>query len=169
MAIARKKVVIRSFEGEITWGYLPQSGFASAGLVEVIDTAGRVISLRLKEIKTIAYVRDFNLDDRDEPERIGRRSFLGRPRGDGLWLKLEFQDGELLEGLAHFDLGFVEQLIEDRGFSVSLPDARSNTQRIFMPRSALASLQVLGYIGPPAKRKAMERAAEAAQQDLFGE
>jgi len=167
MAIARKKVVIRSFEGEITWGYLPQSGFASAGLVEVIDTAGRVISLRLKEIKTIAYVRDFNLDDRDEPERIGRRSFLGRPRGDGLWLKLEFRDGDLLEGLAHFDVGFVDGLLEDRGLMLGLPDARSNTQRIFVPRAALVSVEVLGYVGVPAKKKAILKAGAAAQQGLF--
>jgi len=167
MAIARKKVVIRPFEGEILWGYLPKSGFVSAGLVEVLDTAGRVISLRLKEIKTIAYVKDFNLDDRVDPERMGRRSFVGRPRGDGLWVKLEFRDGEFLEGLARLNLPWLDGLLEDGGLTVAPPDARSNTQRVFVPRAALAAVEVLGYIGIPSKKKAMEQAGAAVQVGLF--
>ena len=99
MAIARKKVVIRLFSGELTWAYLPQSGFVHAGVVEALDVAGKVIPLALNEIKTIAYVKDFNSDDAIDPERMGRRSFLGRPRGDGLWLKLEFRDERCAGGV----------------------------------------------------------------------
>ncbi len=169
MAIARKKVVIRLFSGELTWAYLPQGGFVTAGVVEALDVAGKVIPLALNEIKTIAYVKDFNSDDSVDPERMGRRSFLGRPRGDGLWLKLEFRDKDALEGLAHFDVGFIDSLTEDCGLSISIPDARSNTQRVYVPRAALAAVQVLGYIGAPAKRKAMERLAGVSQPGLFEE
>ena len=169
MAIARKKVVVRSFSGEVAWGYLPQGGFVDGETIEALDTGGRVIRFVLKDVKTIAYVKDFNLDDAVDPERIGRRAFLGRPRGDGLWLKLGFRDGETLEGLVRFDGQFMDSLLEDRGFRMALPDARSNTQMIFVPRAALATVEVLGYIGAPAKRKAMERAAIAAQPGLFEE
>jgi hypothetical protein len=169
MADARKKVVVRRFEGAAEWGYLPQSGFVANGWVEGLDVAGRLMRFDLNEIKMIAYVKDFNLDDAVDPERMGRKAFLGRPRGDGLWVKMTFRDGDWMEGLAHFDVGFLEQVIEDRGFSVSLPDARANTQRVFVPRSALAGLEVLGYIGKPAKKKALEQTASMVQAGLFEE
>ena len=169
MAIAQKKTVVRQFDGSITWGYLPQSGFVAGETVEVLDPAGRVIPLLLGQIKTIAYVKDFNLDQAVDPEQIGRRSFLSRPRADGLWLKLGFRDNDVLEGLANFDIGFIESLLEDRGLSISPPDARSNTQRIFVPRAALVSVQVLGFIGSTSKQKTIQRASDTIQTQLFGE
>lgn len=169
MAIAQKKTVVRQFDGSLTWGYLPQSGFVAGEMIEVLDPAGRVIPLLLSQIKTIAYVKDFNLDQGIDPEQIGRRSFLSRPRSDGLWLKLGFRDNDILEGLANFDIGFIESLLEDRGLAVSPPDARSNTQRIFVPRAALVSVQVLGFIGAASKQKTVERASATIQAHLFGE
>jgi hypothetical protein len=169
MAIAQKKTVVRQFDGSLTWGYLPQGGFVSGETVELLDPAGRVSPLLLNTIKTIAYVKDFNLDNRTDPEQVGRRSFLSRPRADGLWLKLEFRDKDVLEGLANFDLGFIESLLEDRGLTISPPDARSNTQRLFIPRAALISVQVLGFIGALSKQKTAERAAATIQTRLFGE
>ena len=165
MADARKKVVVRSLEGEVSWCYLPQSGFAANGRVEALDISGRAITFDLSELKTVAYVKDFNLDDSVDPERIGRRSFLGRPRGDGIWLKVEFRDGETLEGLVHFDGSFLDGLMEDRGFRMVPPDARSNTQMIFVPRAALAGVEVLGYVAAPGKKKV--KAASVAQPRLF--
>ena len=169
MAIAQKKTVVRQFDGSITWGYLPQSGFVAGETVEVLDPAGRVVPLPLGQIKTIAYVKDFNLDQAVDPEQIGRRSFLSRPRADGLWLKLGFRDNDALEGLANFDIGFIESLLEDRGLSISPPDARSNTQRIFVPRAALVTVQVLGFIGSTPKQKTIQRASDTIQTQLFGE
>ena len=99
MADARKKVVVRSLEGEVNWCYLPQSGFVADGRVDALDISGRAIAFELSRLKTIAYVKDFNSDDAIDPERMGRRSFLGRPRGDGLWLKLEFRDERCAGGV----------------------------------------------------------------------
>ena len=169
MAIAQKKTVVRQFDGSITWGYLPQGSFVTGETVEVLDPAGRVLPLLLSQIKTIAYVKDFNLDNRTDPEQIGRRSFLSRPRADGLWLKLQFRDKDVLEGLANFDLGFIDSLLEDRGVAISPPDARSNTQRLFVPRAALVSVEVLGFIGAQSKQKTVERATATIQAQLFGE
>lgn len=169
MPIAQKKTVVRQFDGSVTWGYLPQSGFVTGEMVEILDTSGRVIPLVLSQIKTIAYVKDFNLEAGTDPEQIGRRSFQSRPRADGLWLKLGFRDNDSLEGLANFDLGFIESLLEDRGLTVSPPDARSNTQRLFIPRAALVSVQVLGFIGASSRQKTMARASTTIQTQLFGE
>ena len=125
--------------------------------------------LVLSDIKTISYVTDFNLDDSKDPERLGRKAFSGRPRNEGLWLRVTFRDEDVLEGLVHFDMGFVDSLLEDRGLTLAPPDVRSNTQRVFIPRAALSMVQVLGFIAPPAKRKALERAVEEIQTGLFGE
>jgi len=53
------------------------------------------------------------------------------------------------------------------GFLINPPDLRSNTQRIFVPRSALASLSVLAVIGGTHRRR--KTAADVRQVPLFGE
>jgi hypothetical protein len=58
-------------------------------------------------------------------------------------VRLRFKDNEILEGLMPADL--MQTTAE--GFLVNPPDQRSNTQRIFVPRTALESLTVLAVIG----------------------
>jgi hypothetical protein len=173
MASGQKKVVIRRFAGALAWGYLPQNALADEDQVRLMAVDGRVTPLSFNEIKTIAYVHDFNLDDPLDPERIGRRSFPARPRGEGLWLKLTFQDADWIEGLAEVSLNLLDTLIADRGLFLTPPDGRSNTQRLFVPRAALRSLEVLGYITSPSKRAAGKASARPAsddgQTDLFPE
>ena len=108
MGAAQKKVIVRRFKGGLAWGYLPASGFLDEGHVRILEADGRTKAIELRDIKTICFVRDFNLDDTEDPERIGRRNFAGRPRGEGLWLRLGFRDGESLEGLSVFDMVFRE-------------------------------------------------------------
>jgi hypothetical protein len=130
---------------------------------------GRAKPLDFKDIKTICYVRDFNVDDPADPERLGRRAFPARPRGEGLWLRLGFLDGDSLEGLSSFDMAFVDSLLVERGLFLTPPDARANAQRVFVPRSALASLEVLGYITTPSRRVTARPAKDEGQPRLFAE
>ena len=58
------------------------------------------------------------------------------------------------------------QMISD-GFLVNPPDLRSNTQRIFVPRSALASLTVLAVIGGTHRRR--KPTADVRQVPMFEE
>lgn len=165
MATAHKKVVIRRFEADPLWGYLPASGFLAGEQVVLLLPDGRTNPIPFGEIKLIAYVRDFNLADKSDPERMGRRSFAGRPRGEGIWLRVEFRDGDLLEGLAGFDAGFIDMLIEDRGLMFSPPDGRANTQKVFVPRPAIRTVELMGAIVSPAK-KAAATGAKAAVEEL---
>ncbi|SEF66535.1 hypothetical protein SAMN05421819_0747 [Bryocella elongata] len=164
MPAARKKVVIRQFDAGPSWGYLPPAGFVEGDAVVLLLPDGRTKPLQLNTIKLIAYVRDFNLDDANDPERLGRKTFLGRPRGEGLWLRIGFPDDDQLEGLTSFDLGFLDMLLEDRGLLLSPPDGRGNTQKIFVPRSAIRSLELLGAISSPSKRVSAERAKELVEE-----
>jgi hypothetical protein len=172
MAPAQKKVILRTFANTLAWGYLPQGGFLREDEVSLMAVEGRLTPFPIKTIKQIAYVKDFNRDDSVDPERLGRTAFLARPRGDGLWLKLTFLDDQTLEGLAAFDLSFPDALLGDRGIFLTPPDPRSNTQRLFVPRAALKSLEALGYVTAPSRHLAAKpkgRTVPDTQTKLFSE
>lgn len=176
MSSSQKKVIVRRFLGELLHGYLPPSRFVQGGEVTLLDLQGRIVGVPLAEIKTISFVRDFNVNDLTNPERLQRRTFLPRPRGEGLWLRLAFrQGGDLLEGLAPSDLSLLSDLAVDAGLQFAPPDLRSNTQRIYVPFAAIAELTLLAVITSPSKRKALlnrqlEPGQETpAQETLFGE
>jgi hypothetical protein len=176
MSSAHKKVIVRRFTGETLPGYLPLTAFvrsrttqnATQTFIDLLDLEGRVIPLAITDIKHICYVRDFNLTDTANPEHLTRRTFLARPRTEGLWLRMTFRSGDLLEGLAPTDIGLLDDLIHDTGLQVTPPDTRSNTQRIYVPRTSLTSLQLIAVITSPSKRKPLPGAAvPTLQKDLF--
>jgi hypothetical protein len=163
MATSRKKVVIRKFTRDWVAGYLPADGFARQGKIELLDLCGKVLTLQNEELKWICFVRDFNSGEVNNPERLLRKNFAGRPRGEGLWLRLQFQDGEILEGLAENNL----TLLGEDGFFLTPPDIRGNTQRIWIPRSALITLEVLAVIGVSAKKRPSSAEEKVEQETLF--
>lgn len=167
MSSLQKKVILRRFFGDVLHGYLPASGFVHNDEISYLSLQGRMATISLPQVKTICYVRDFNLADTQNPERLQRKSFVTRPRGDGLWVRITFRDdGDLLEGLCAADTTFLDGLITDEGVSMSPPDSRTNTQRIYVPRASIATLQVLAVITSPSKRRSqtlLERDAPAGQ------
>jgi hypothetical protein len=72
-------------------------------------------------------------------------------------------DGEEIEGLAAND----RSLIEGAGLLLTPPDTRSNTQRIYVPRPAIQTLEVLGLIGASARKGSATRRATGDQPGLF--
>jgi hypothetical protein len=171
MSSAHKKVIVRRFTGETLPGYLPLTGFlrrTPQPSLDLLDLTGRVIPLLLNDIKHVCYVRDFNLSDTLNPERLTRRTFLAKPRTEGLWLRLTFRGGDLLEGLAPIDVTLTDDLIQDAGLHLTPPDTRSNTQRIYIPRTSLVELQLLAVITTPSRRKPLPAASvPSLQEDLF--
>jgi Family of unknown function (DUF6982) len=171
MSSAHKKVIIRRFTGETLPGYLPLTGFlrhAPQPSLDLLDLSGRVIPLLLGDIKHVCYVRDFNLSDTLHPERLTRRTFLAKPRTEGLWLRLTFRGGDLLEGLAPIDITLTDDLIQDAGLHLTPPDTRSNTQRIYIPRTSLTELQLIAVITTPSRRKPLPATSvPSLQEDLF--
>jgi len=181
MSSAHKKVIVRRLLGDTLPGYLPLSGFVRLrGLekdrvIDLLDLSGRVLQIALAEIKHICYVRDFNLNDPLTPERLTRRTFLARPRTEGLWLRLSFRgqttpstEPEQFEGLAPLDATLLDDILNDAGLFLIPPDIRSNTQRIYIPRSSIAELQLLAVITTPSRKKPLPGASAASfQDDLF--
>ena len=168
MSSAHKKVIVRRFTGETLPGYLALSGFVRNRALDLLDLSGRIIPLPLNDIKHISYVRDFNLDDTVNPERLTRRTFLARPRTEGLWLRMTFRSGDLLEGLAPTDIALTDDLINDAGLHLTPPDTRSNTQRLFVPRTSITELQLIAVITTPSRRKPLPASSvPSLQEDLF--
>jgi hypothetical protein len=58
--------------------------------------------------------------------------------------------------------------ILDNGIQITPPDLNSTTDRIFIPRTALTELTVLGVVGI-ARRKPAAAAGAASQPRLFNE
>jgi len=168
MSSAHKKVIVRRFTGETLPGYLPLTAFVRNRTIDLLDLGGRVISLAINDIKHICYVRDFNLQDTSNPERLLRRTFLSKPRTEGLWLRVTFRSGDLLEGLAPIDITLSDDLIQDTGLHLTPPDTRSNAQRIFIPRTSITELQLLAVITTPSRRKTLPASSvPSLQEDLF--
>jgi hypothetical protein len=144
MPSTHKKVVVRKIDRDTINGYVAPSNFVREGKLELLNTAGNVVSIELKDIKVVYFVREFG-----ETEPPNRKTFTTRPRTEGLWVRLRFKDSEVLEGMMPNNLS----VNSPEGFLVNPPDLRSNTQRIFVPRSALESLTVLSVIGATRRQR----------------
>lgn len=161
MPSTHKKVIVRRFDpwGDAIPGYVG-AAFLASGNLELMNTSGKVVTISLAEIKGVYFVRDFN-----EAEAVARKTFTTRPRTEGLWVRLRFQDNEVLEGMMPNEL----LSLPSEGIFVNPPDTRSNTQRIFVPRSALQELSVLSVIGGPMQRRRRASAGAEEQFPMFGE
>jgi hypothetical protein len=138
MPSTHKKVIVRKMDRDSISGYVSPAQFVNEGKLELLNTSGNVVGIDLREIKGVYFVREFG-----DSESLVRKTFTSRPRSEGLWVRLRFKDNEIVEGLMPADL--MQSMAE--GFLVNPPDQRSNTQRIFVPRTALESLTVLAVIG----------------------
>jgi hypothetical protein len=111
------------------------------------------------DTKAVCFVRDFDAGETWQKHR----AFLTRPKTAGLWVRLRFRDGDSLEGLIANNL----MLVETNGISVVPPDPTYQNQKIFVPREALANVEVLGVIGSSARRKAKAAGEREEQLKMF--
>lgn len=158
MPSTTKKVIVRKMDRDTINGYVSPSNFVHEGKLELLNTSGNVVAIELKDIKGVYFVREFG-----EAESLARKTFTSRPRTEGLWVRLKFKDNEVVEGMMPNDLS----LTTAEGFLINPPDLRSNTQRIFVPRTALESLTVLAVIGAARRRRGAPE--DVRQVPMFGE
>ncbi len=148
-----KKVIVRKMDRDAIQGYVAPASFVVDGKLELMNTAGKVVLIDLADIKGVYFVREFA-----DVDSSARKTFAARPRTEGLWVRMRFKDNDVTEGLMPNDL----TQISSEGFLINPPDSRGNLQRIFVPRSALAELTVLGVIGGPVSRRRRPRVAPPA-------
>ncbi len=153
-----KKIVAYRFDRESVQGFINPLTFLEEGGVEVLTSAGAVAALPYSEIKALCFVRDFE----GPPSWKAHRTFPSRPKIEGLWVKLQFRDGDTMEGVIGNNL----LLMEDRGLSITPPDAGFQN-RIYVPRTALTQVQVLGVVGSPLHRARKPKAEAKDQLKMF--
>lgn len=151
-----KKALVRRYDRETLAGWINPSSFLQPEGVELLSEQGDIQMLPYRDVKAICFVRDW---DGGLPER---QVFQTRPKMTGLWVNLKFRDGEVMEGVIPNNL----MGIESAGFSVIPPDPFGNTQRLFVPRTALIGVEVLGVVGSPL-RKRKPKEAPKEQPGLF--
>jgi hypothetical protein len=167
VAPARKPVIARKFSREWYAGYASSAFSPDAPELEILDLDGKVIRIGWEQIKWVCYVRDLPGASENggsaNPERLIHKRFSIRPRTAGLWLRMVLSDGEELEGIAAND----RSLIEGSGLMLVPPDTRSNTQRIYIPRPAIQSLEVVALIGAATRKRTATPERRAEQPELF--
>ena len=123
-----KKVLIRRFDREPLTGFVNAQTYLQPGGVELLTPSGTFSVVPYSDIKVVYFVRDF---DSAEPSQE-RKVFNTRPKTDGLWVRMQLRDGEVLEGILSNNL----LQLTPEGFTVTPPDAHSNNQKLFVPREA---------------------------------
>ena len=144
MPSTHKKVIVRKHDRDSISGHVALANFIVDGKLELLNTSGNVVAVDLRDIKAVYFVREFS-----DSDLMLRKTFTTRPRTEGLWVRLKFKDSEVIEGILPNDL--TQNPAE--GFLMNPPDLRSNTQRVFVPRSALTSVVVLAVIGAARRRR----------------
>jgi hypothetical protein len=154
-----KKVIIELADRKLLRGYLNTGRLAHIESLDLLTPNGEHEEIPLVKVRAVYFVRDLA-----ENIAMDRKNFLSRPKLDGLWVRLRFRDGDNLEGVIPNDL----LGLQENGLQMTPPDFNSNTDRIFVPRTALTEVTVLGVVGI-ARRKPAAAAVGAAQPRLFDE
>lgn len=154
-ASTTKKAVIRRFDKETLSGYVNPVSYLQPTYVELLSEDGKIAAIAYEEIRTVSFVRNF-----DAASEAERQVFFTRPKMEGLWVSFQFRDDEVLQGVMPNNL----LQVEPQGFTVIPPDSFGNVQRVFVPRAAVKSVEVLGVVGSPLNR----RKTKMAPKDQIG-
>jgi hypothetical protein len=155
-----KKVVVMLLDRTPVKGYINAGELGRDGTLDLLTPEGEHRAISLSSVKCVYFVREFQT-----PFQPERKVFLSRPKLDGLWVRLRFQDDDVMEGLIGNDL--LDLL--DTGVQITPPDLHGNNLRIYIPRSALQEVKVLGVVGAARRTPQEPRGAAASQSKLFSE
>jgi len=137
----RRKVIIRYVDGSLLRGYLSPEDGTTFGKNEmepfvVEDEGGHSQEVRPSQIKAIFFVKTFD----GSPNYSEFKVFSNRPSGRGVWIRVEFGDGEVMEGIAPNSLA----TYFNSAFSMTPPDPASNNLTVLVSKRSLRDMQVLG-------------------------
>ena len=96
----------------------------------------KIEEIPTSDAKAVFYVNSFEGDERHKPLHFHSRA----PIAHGVWIKLLFHDGEVMEGIVHNSLHY----LVDPGFFLQPSDPNSNNRLVYVLKSALKDHRILG-------------------------
>jgi len=147
-APSEEKVVIR-FGSETIKGYIESPEWRSLEELFIAAAQGPSTSLRIRKVgetksedvaigeaKAIFYVKEFDGNSHHKDLRFYKRV----PIVNGIWVRVEFCDGEITEGIVHN----TSRYVVEPGFFLRPTDPNGNNKLVYVPKSSLRDLRVLG-------------------------
>jgi hypothetical protein len=159
-ASTHKKVVVLLLNRTTHRGYLNPAKLGVTDTIDLLTSEGEHREFAVEVVHSIYFVREFA-----EDFQPARKTFLSRPKLDGLWVRLKFRDDDVIEGVVPNDL----LSLLDRGVQITPPDLHGTTIKIFIPRTALVEMTVLGVVGIARRKPAVPAQPGPPQPGLFGE
>jgi hypothetical protein len=92
--------------------------------------------IEVRNAKAVFYVNTFEGDAQHTPLRFHQRA----PIVHGIWVRIDFRDGEVIEGIVHNSIRY----LTDEGFFVVPTDPGSNNRLIYVLKSSIRDYRVLG-------------------------
>lgn len=139
-----KKAMVYRFEREPLAGFVDSANPFQLEGIQLLNREGVIQNLPLLQIKSLCFVREW-LDGL----AWSRSQYTVRPRQQGLWVRVQFRDGDILEATMPNSIAALNPV----ALSIFPPDAASGVQRVLIPRVALESFEVLGVVGSSLRRK----------------
>jgi hypothetical protein len=100
-----------------------------------LDT-NEVEDIEMRNAKAVFYVNTFEGDAQHTPLQFHLRA----PMIHGIWVRIDFRDGEVIEGIVHNSIRY----LVDEGFFVIPTDPGSNNKLIYVLKSSIKDYRVLG-------------------------
>jgi hypothetical protein len=97
---------------------------------------GATAKVALKDLKALFVVKSF--EGSHEYNEI--KFFRSHPLQEGLWVRLQFRDGESTEGVVYNSVDY----IVNYGFFLKPPDPHSNNEIVYVLKNSLSDFRVLG-------------------------
>jgi hypothetical protein len=148
IAIKSEKIVIQSGARTLK-GYLdsPASDTIEELLGNAPDSPPQSFRIRLlesdivedipiKDIKAVFYVNSFDGDSEHQQINFHSRA----PIVHGIWMRLQFLDGEVMEGIVYNSIRY----LVDPGFFLLPTDPGSNNRLVYVVKSWIVDHRVLG-------------------------
>ncbi|WP_155121401.1 DUF6982 domain-containing protein [Bryobacter aggregatus] len=136
--------MVYRFDREAVPGFVDSNSPFQGSEVQLLNRDGSVQSFPMKQIKSLCFVRDWI----DGPPWT-RSQYAVRPRQQGLWIRLQFRDGDWLEAIMQNNVS----VLDPNALLITPPDPSAGVQRVLIPRMAIEGFEVLGVIGSPLKKK----------------
>lgn len=136
-----RRVIIRYADGTTLRGYLTaeealEMDSQLSDKFSIRNVAGKVEDVEVSGLKAIFFVKSFE-GSQDYSEF---KVFTQQPSGKGVWVRVHFHDGEVMEGIAPNSLG----TFASKAFSLTPPDPRSNNESVIVSKKCLKEMQILG-------------------------